>query len=333
MKNLGRRILLATLLGVVVYAALALSSDVRALRATLGRFEGWTFAAALVLAFANYALRFVKWEYYLRRLRIGAKGLAPEGEPFEPLPVWESFVIYLAGFSMSITPGKAGEVFKSALLASARGVPVARSAPIVVADRVTDLLSLVLLVGVGSLSFPGYGWIALVALALVAGVLFFVMVPKVTLALIDLTARMGPLARLTPKLREAFGALRVVTTPGALVIATVISVIAWALECAGLWILQSGLHSPVSISLAFFAYATATIAGAIAMLPGGLGGTELTMRTILHGMGSVATPVAAASVLLVRLATLWFAVVLGFFALAVFRRGFDRHRDEAATPA
>ena len=80
----------------------------------------------------------------------------------------------------------------------------------------------------------------------------------------------------------------------------------------------------MSFALSFFVYGTATIAGAIAMLPGGLGGTELAMRTMLDRLGGVPIAPAAAATLLVRLATLWFAVALGFVALWIFRARYDR---------
>ena len=41
-----------------------------------------------------------------------------------------------------MTPGKLGEVAQSYLLRETDGVPMARSAPIVVAERVTDLVAL-----------------------------------------------------------------------------------------------------------------------------------------------------------------------------------------------
>lgn len=322
MNHVGKKVLAATLFGVVVYAGLALWSDVTQLRHYLVTFEWWTFAGALALAFTNYIIRFGKWEYYLRRLDIGAH--AP-GQPFKRLPTAESFTIFLSGFALSITPGKAGEVFKSALLASARGTPIARSAPIVVADRLTDLLSLIVLVAVGSAAFPGYAWIAAIAGGMVAGVMFFVVFEAVTLRMIAGMAGFKFGASLAPRLEEAYRSLKVMTSPGALIAMTGLSVLAWGLECAALALVLRGLGAPVHIAVAFFSYATATIAGAVAMLPGGLGGTEVTMRQMLTAIGHIPPAAAGAATLLVRLATLWFAVIVGFIALAVFRRRFDRH--------
>ncbi len=322
MNKVGKKVLLATLFGVLVYAGLALWSDVAQLRRLMVTFEWWTFAGALALAFTNYVIRFGKWEYYLRRLEIGVN--AP-GEPYKGLPTGESFAIFLSGFALSITPGKAGEVFKSALLASARGTPIAKSAPIVVADRLTDLLSLIVLVAIGSAAFPGYAWIAAIAGGMVAGVMFFVVFEAVTLRMIAAIGGFKFGAGLAPKLEEAYRSLKLMTSPGALIAMTSLSVLAWGLECAALALILKGLGAPVRIEVAFFSYSTATIAGAVAMLPGGLGGTEVTMRQMLTAIGQITPAAAGAATLLVRLATLWFAVIVGFIALAVFRRRYDRH--------
>ena len=313
-----KRLFAVVLAVALLYGAIALLGDVRALRATLSTFAWWTFAASLALSLGNYGLRFFKWDFYLRLLGI------------HDVPRGESFCIYLAGFSMSVTPAKAGEVFKSALLASARGYPIARTAPIVIADRLTDLISLIAMVALGGLLFPG-GWIvALAATTLVVGLMLFVLVRPLGDWTIAQTERFALGRRLAPKVRDAYDALRILASPRALLLPTAISVLAWALEAIGLWVILVGLGAPAPLALASFVYATATLAGAVAMLPGGVGGAEITMISLLVALshGAIATPAAKAGTLLCRLATLWFAVLLGALALAWFRRHYDRHRDE-----
>ena len=73
---------------------------------------------------------------------------------------WLSLRIFLCGLVMSVTPGKLGEVLKAYLVRRHVGVPVTRTGPIVVAERVTDLLALVLLLFVSSLLFRT-GWLQL----------------------------------------------------------------------------------------------------------------------------------------------------------------------------
>jgi len=317
-----KQILFMSLAVVLVYAGVMLYGDVARLRGLLAHYAWWTFFASLGLATANYALRFLKWQYYLRLL--GVRGV----------PWTESLTIFLSGFVMSITPAKAGEVFKSALLASAHGVPIVRSAPIVVADRLTDLVSLIVLVAVGGMYFPGGLLPALLASALVTGLMLFVLVPPLGNWAIGLTEHFAIGRRFGPRLREAYLSLRLLASPRALVLPTALSLVAWACECLALWLIVRGLGGVASMAVAFFVYATATVAGAVAMLPAGLGGTEFTMISLLRGLSAGAVPeaMASAATVLVRLATLWFAVAVGGVALLIFRRKYDRHRDLEAAP-
>ncbi|MDP3278498.1 MAG: lysylphosphatidylglycerol synthase transmembrane domain-containing protein [Deltaproteobacteria bacterium] len=333
-RNRLRTLVSVTLLAVLVYATMAISSDLGALRTVLQRFRWWTLAAALALSLCNYGLRFAKWQYYLAKLGIHrhAEGSEVAGAR-KALPLGESLVIFIAGFSMSITPGKAGEVFRSALLASAHNTPVPRSAPIVIADRASDLLALVVLVAAGTTSFRGYAWIALTGLGLVAIAMAFVVLERPAELVFSIIERWAIGQKMSKRLRDAHLALRVVMSPSALVIATSVSVLAWGLECMGLYLLLWGLGSPVSLGLAVFVYSTATIAGALAMLPGGLGGTELVMRSMLSVLGAVLAAPAAAATLLARLSTLWFGVALGFVSLAYFRARLDRQLDNVPQSA
>src|SRR5690606_26192436 len=131
-------------LGVAVFAAMSVYADVNELGSRLAGFGWWAFAAALALALANYAVRFARWSLYLRATAIAA-------------PPRVSALVFLSGFALSVTPGKVGELIKSYLLRETCEVPIARSAPIVVAERVTDLLALLVLsvVGVAAYGIAG----------------------------------------------------------------------------------------------------------------------------------------------------------------------------------
>lgn len=126
MQPFLRRLVLALLLGVAVYGAFVLYTGYQKLGAALTSYSWWTFVGALGLASFNYGLRFLKWQYYLARLEIrGVRAV-------------DSLLIFLSGFVLTVTPGKLGEVFKSAVLQQTHGVSAARTAPIVVAERLTS---------------------------------------------------------------------------------------------------------------------------------------------------------------------------------------------------
>jgi glycosyltransferase 2 family protein len=326
MSRLVRRLVAVMLLGVLVYGAIVLYRGVGSVAASFRAYAWWTFAAACGLAFSNYLLRFLKWEYYLGVL--GIRGV-PKGE---------SLLTFLSGFVLTVTPGKVGEVFKSLILFQTRGIPVARSAPIVVAERVTDLIGVIALIAVGSLSFPGGGLWAGAGAVVVVALLAFVASPTVSSRALSLLERLPgavgrAAAKFSPRLHEALGGLRELTTPRRLVWPTVLSVAAWSLEGLGLWVILSGFGVRPPLPLTGFFYATATLAGALIPVPGGLGVTEKLLEEQMARIGAVDPAIATAAMLLVRLATLWFAVAVGFTALGVLRLRHPGLRPPDGPPA
>ena len=83
----------------------------------------------------------------------------------------------------------------------------------------------------------------------------------------------------------------------------------------------------IFLGLAVVIYAGTTIAGALSFLPGGLGVTEGAMTlALVEGAAHFDRASAVAATLLTRLATLWFAVVLGIGFLALARRRIAQRR-------
>ena len=312
-RTILRRLVVAMILGVVVYAAFVFVRGYRAIEGELLRFEWWAFAAALAMALGNYVLRFLKWEFYLARL--GIRGI----------PKLDSFLTFLSGFVLTVTPGKVGEVFKSLVLFETHGVPMSRTAPIVIAERLTDLVGIVALVLLGSLGFSGglvWAGAGAVAVAIALVLIASRRVPDAIVSWMD--GRGGSLGRLAPRVHAAWESLRTLVTPRALLVPTALSVASWALEGMSLHVLLLGFHTPIRATMALFVYATSQLAGALIPVPGGLGITEGSLEQQLVRLGGVPSAAATSAMILVRFATLWFAVALGFVALALLRRRHPR---------
>lgn len=311
MKNNIRRIVYAMLLGVVVYGGFAVYSGVDKIREALGHYRYVTFFIACAFAFGNYVLRFLKWEFYLSRLDVRGVGKV------------DSFLTFLSGFVLTVTPGKVGEVFKSLILFETHGVPMTTTAPIVVAERATDVIGIVVLIALGSAGFSGGLMWAGVGAGLVLGLLVVVANRKLSLSMIGLVARLpGKLGGMAPKLEAMYESLATMLRPKNLVLPSLLSTAAWTLECLALWIILDGFGAGTSVPLCTFFYATSTLAGAIVPVPGGLGVTESALMGQMVELGHVEKSSATAAMILVRFATLWFAVLVGFVALTLLKRRY-----------
>jgi uncharacterized protein (TIRG00374 family) len=270
------------------------------LRGHLDAFSAPLLLPLAGLSLANYLLRYLRWEIFLRRLGVC-------------LPAAGSLTLYFASYLMVITPGKIGEVFKAALLRERYAVPLARGVPIVLAERVYDFLAVLLLAAAGLSVWPGplvglRG--GLVAAASVPVLLALFQVRPIRERLLARLAARPQLARFRDGLEGATTSLGRLLGPADAVWAVTLSTAAWACECVGLWLVCRGLGLEVPVGQAFFIYAAGTLVGSLSFLPGGLGGTEATIVWLL-GKVAVAGPPAVAAAIIIRIFTLWLAVAVG----------------------
>jgi uncharacterized protein (TIRG00374 family) len=305
---MSRRWLWAAIAVAIVIAAVAMLGDVGKLGERLGGFGWWALFAALGLALANYTIRFLRWQLYLRHQKVS-------------VPVGTSALVFGAGLSLSITPAKLGELVKSYLLKELCDIPATQTAPIVVAERVTDLIALLTLAVIGVAAYGMGATIVAIAGAAIAFGLILLAWPRPTRWLIDLATTPKFAQRLREPLHQMYGGLQSLCRPAVLVPATMIAIPAWACECVGFALIVNafpGAH--VDLGLAMVIYAATTIAGALSFLPGGLGVTEGAMTAMLVETAiGVDKSLAFAATLLTRLATLWFAVGIGLVLLAIAR--------------
>jgi glycosyltransferase 2 family protein len=308
-KGLVGRVALGVAAGVAVYIGFTIWANAARVGAALASFSWGLAALACLLAAGNYLVRFARWHYYLRVL----------GLRVEPR---DSLLVFLAGFSLTVTPGKLGEAVKAFLLRASHGFPVARTAPIVIAERVTDLLALLLLALVGVFHFDVDRRFLVAGAALVGGGVLVVSIDPLAELALGFAARLPGLRRFAPKLREMHASTAALLHPRALVLATALSTASWFLECLSFWVVVHGFPGVgLDLRAATFIYASMTIAGALSFLPGGLGVTEAGMLALLVKFGVGFTRgSAAAATFVTRACTLWFAVALGLPALALYTR-------------
>lgn len=309
------KLLLSALAGLAVFAAMGWFLDLNATLAALRSLQLGLLPAILALALTNYALRFLKWHYYLRIVGVS-------------IPLRHSLAIYLSGFMMAVTPGKLGEVVKAYLIKRMVGVKMRVTAPVVLAERITDVIALLLLGMVGAATLH-YGERALLAAAILT-LLGVAALSSRTLALraIGLCERLPVVERFAHKFHEAYDSMSALLAPAPLALGTLISLPAWAAEGVAFWVIFEGLRPEGAASVtppllgAIFVYSFSTLIGALSMLPGGLGAAEAGLAGLTVSLFAVPRGVAAAATLLVRILTLWFAVALGAATFAAFSHTF-----------
>ena len=310
-QTLTRRLIAGLIFGFLVVLALTLLSDLKAVSQQMIEFRWALFPAVLGLTLFNYLLRGIKFHYYLRQ--IGA----------ENLPIKESFRIFVAGFPLAVTPGKVGEALKGVWIHhKAPEVSTARGISVVVAERISDGLAVLLLSTLGVIAYPQY-WPAFAAvLVILLGIIIVSQIRPLALALLDIAAKVPLVNRFAPSLREFYEGSFALFRPAATLIAVGLGMVSWLGEGIGFYLILLGLGVPSSwetFAIAIFVLAFSTVVGAVSTLPGGLGAAEASISGMLILLLGLDSGTAAAATLLIRFATLWFGVGLGLVVWAFSR--------------
>ncbi|MGD8911946.1 MAG: lysylphosphatidylglycerol synthase transmembrane domain-containing protein [Candidatus Thiodiazotropha sp.] len=316
-QRLIRPLLWSILAAVAIYGGSVIVSNLNDVGESIAKLGlvGWLIVLGLSLV--NYGLRFVRWEIYLRRLH-------------SRIPILQSLAYYLGGFAFTTTPGKAGEAVRSLYL-KRHGVSYVQSLAAFFTERFVDLVAMVLLTLVAALTFPDYRWPILVITALV-----FAFLPVIHAKPLHAFFE-WKLQRLSSEKLRTVGSgllelLRLSSTllcSGQLYAGVVLALIAWGAEGVAFHVILQMLSVDTSLGLAVGIYSISVLAGALSFIPGGLGSTEAVMVMLLILVGAD-TPTAVAATLICRLATLWFAVIIGGTVLAALEINTRAARRQAS---
>ncbi|MDR3572961.1 MAG: lysylphosphatidylglycerol synthase transmembrane domain-containing protein [Anaerolineaceae bacterium] len=299
-----RRLIPGLLFGFFVLLALALFGDLRQVGQTILRFNWWIFPLALLFTLFNYTLRFFKWHYYLGQ--IGVRGISKK----------ESLRLFVAGFPLAVTPGKVGEALKGIWLKQISGLPVGRGISVVVAERISDGLAVLGLSTIGVIAYPRYWPAFLIVLILLLSVIILSQIRPAALWVLSFGERIPLVKRFVTGLREFYEGSFTLFRPLPTLFAVGLGIISWLGEGIGFYFILKGLglaDIPKLLVTAVFVLSFSTVVGAVSALPGGLGAAEVSIAGMLTLLMQIEPSIATTATLLIRLATLWFGVLLGLF--------------------
>lgn len=305
-QKLKRSILIGIIIGIVVFAGISIYSDFNQLVKVFTAFDYRYIPLILILAPLNYCFRFVKWTYYLKQIGVS-------------IPVKDNLLIFMSGLSMTITPGKVGELLKSYLLKERANVPISSTAPLIMAERLTDGISMLMLASVGALSYNyGKGILLLVLL----GMLCFIAIlqsPRLIHGLIRILNKISLMKRFGASIENFYNKTYTVLKLKPLLFAIAIGVVSWFFEGLVIYLTVQAMGIEFPLLASIFTVAFSSIVGALSMMPGGLFAAEGSILGLLIMMG-LPKDIAAATTIITRFSTLWLGVVIGLLGLVLVQK-------------
>ena len=130
--KLGNKIILVVISIIGFYAGFLIISDLATISDKISNFNTNFIPLIFLLVTTGMSVLFLRWHLLLRNAKIF-------------IPAKDSFLIYTAGFSLSIIPGKVGELLKSQLLKSKFNIPRTKTVPVVLLEQLYTVIGIIII--------------------------------------------------------------------------------------------------------------------------------------------------------------------------------------------
>jgi uncharacterized protein (TIRG00374 family) len=292
-------------IGVAAVLALILGIDPKDFGRAVSQFRVVLLAPIVVVSVAYYFLQGVRWHQLLRVIGV-------------PLRLRDTVLINFAGQATAVLP--LGELTRAVLVTEATGTPFgAVVATVTVQELIYTMVLIVFavprLVGVPH-ALPG-----VVAALVLTGMVFLALSWCPAYRWLRLAVSHTPgLRRFLHEVDELHNDVVLLMRDRVTLSGMWISALQAACTITALWLVVQAL-APGSLSWASAAlvFAVSNVAGALSLIPGGIGAYEASVVGLLVGLG-LNPGTAAAVALLQRLADKGLATAIGFAGYAVARR-------------
>lgn len=333
MRKYRNKVIIGLIIALAIYIALliVLESNQQVTGSVLNTIRQYPLLLVPVLCLTQVSagfFRFLEWHYYLGVI-----------DARDKISLKDSAIIFVASFTMVVSPGKAAEALKSVLLKMRTGVPVAVSVPIVIAERVVDGLAVVVTLTATflfasrelnldnlppPLTTQVIQGIVFTSALLIGGGLIVVQIAPLAYFCLNIIRRLPGIKRLHAPLvvfyessREIFRLKHVIPT-------TIMGIGVYLSSTSTFLLILWGFEQEITWTVAFqvlFIVGVASAIGALSFVPNGAGVTEVSNLAMITTIIAPSSPeIAASTALMQGFFHKWFRVVVGMGVAFIYRK-------------
>ena len=302
--NFSKTFLLIILGSIVFYSIFLFLSDISSLETYSINFKYEYTPIILIFVLISWIPLYLRWRLLCKNLGIH-------------ISFRNDFFVYIAGFALSITPAKVGELLRTQILREKSGIQRTQTTPLIFIEKFYDLLGAVIASSFGIVYFPEIGIIVLGGFIL-SIIIFILFSSKITFdKSIILLSKFKFTKKFIEPLSKSHEILKISTKPKILTPSIILSILYWlTISSAVFYVLKALSIDSLDFLEIVSIYTSSLFLGALSFLPGGLGIAEGSFTGLLNVQG-ISLSAAVVIVIIVRLFTLWFNVVIGFIVLKV----------------
>lgn len=297
------KVVLLPIIGVLFYAIIIIYADVEIVVEKF--FEiNWMYVP-LIIALMGFQFGILSLRYHKLLKKLGII-----------IPFKESFKIFISGLSMIISPLGSGTIIKSHLLKKKFGIPISSTLPIILVERWTELLSILILMIIVLIWTIMLASILAIILGLVMlGILVIVTSnSKLFSHYKKFFLKIKYLRKFSSNLDNSKKSIEILYKKKTIFEAVSLSFISKIAQFTVIYYIFLAVGLDFDFFLAGQIYYTSLVFGTLSFLPAGIIVTESSMLGLLLE-NKIEFSIATLIVILSRIFTIWLATIVGIIAL------------------
>jgi uncharacterized protein (TIRG00374 family) len=301
MKVLNK-IIIIIILVTCLYAAFLIASDVSKISEKISSFKIEFLPIIISLVTSGWFILFARWHLLLKNSKIF-------------IPKKDSLLIFFSSFALAVIPGKMGDLIKSQLLKTKFGIPRSKTVPIVMLEQLYSVIGLVFLSFFGIWYFELGMYVVGFFTALLVFVFILISSRKTFNKMVLLLGKLKYTSKFVEPLSSSYDIIKTSVRGPIAFYASALTAVFWLIEAIVVYflLLSFGIDS-IEFLKVIPTYTTSLMLGFLSFLPMGVGVVEGSLASFFSLQG-IDISLSLTLVVVIRLFTRWYGVVVGFFAL------------------
>ena len=303
MKILSK-IIVIVMISVVIYTSLIIYSDLIKISNESLSFQ-IEYAPLIISSLTfSFFMAILRWHILLKKSEI-------------IIPKRSTVLIFMAGFSLSIIPGKIGELIKSELLKIKYEIPRKNSVPIIFAEQLYSAIGLIIISCFGIYYFDLSVYVVILFAGIIAAIFTLLLSKKLFIKSSKIFCKIKFLNNFLKDMSESYVVIRQLFSYKILIPSLTLSVLFWVFQGISVYLilLSFGINLFDFITL-LTVYTSSIMLGVISFLPLGIGVVEGSLVGFMSYQGLEISS-ALTLVVIIRLIVQWLPITVGFISLRI----------------
>ena len=300
--KLDNRLILVLVAVVGIYAIFLFTSDFGIITEKIANFKINYLPLILLFVGVSWIPLIIRWQFLLKTCEID-------------IPLTKSIAVFLSGLAFEITPGQIGVLMKSQILKISSNIPRTKTVPIVIVEKVYDLIGAILASAMGIIILGLDFYLIIIAILVLTIVFFIIYYRPASKLFLKRITKTKYFSKYVENISEFDKTVQKSTNVKVATICILLAVTYWFIVSTAVYYTLIGFDINILDYLKVLSiYAISILLGAISFIPGGVGITEGALAGLFTLEGIDVSTALILSVI-IRIFVLWYSVSIGFISL------------------